>query len=64
LIKTKIPQVHFHRYAARGDQHFRRLLAVIRAYLDDLDAGRFVFRPGLGCSWCDFRDTHCRSWAG
>jgi tetratricopeptide (TPR) repeat protein len=30
--------------------HFRRLFSVIRVYLDHLDAGRFVFRPGLGCS--------------
>jgi putative RecB family exonuclease len=64
LVKTKVPQVHFHRYSARGEQHFGRLFAVIRAYLDDLDSGRFVFRPGMGCSWCDFRDTHCRSWSG
>jgi integrase len=28
--------------------------AVIRDYLDDLDARRFAFRPGLGCSMCDF----------
>ena len=64
LVKTKVPQVHFHRYPARNEQHFGRLFAVIRAYLDDLDSGRFVFRPGMGCSWCDFRETLCRSWAG
>ena len=55
IIKTKVPKVEFHRYAARNDKHFARLFAVIRAYLDDLHSGRFVFRPGLGCSMCDFR---------
>jgi putative RecB family exonuclease len=64
LIKTKTPKIETHRYAARDERHFRRLFRVIRAYLDDLDAGRFVFRPGFGCSMCDFRDTHCREWGG
>jgi putative RecB family exonuclease len=64
LIKTKTPKVENHPYAARSDRHFRRLFAVIRAYLDDLDARRFVYRPGLGCSFCDFRDSHCQSWQG
>jgi hypothetical protein len=41
-----------------------RLFAVIRAYLDDLHSERFVFRPGQGCSYCDFRERHCREWAG
>jgi putative RecB family exonuclease len=64
LVKTKVPQVHFHRYPARGERHFQRLFSVIRAYLDNLDSGRFVFRPGFMCSACEFRATHCRSWAG
>ena len=64
IIKTKKPQIAFHRFAARTDAHFRRLFAVIRAYLDDLDTGRFVYRPGFGCGMCDFRDTRCRDWCG
>ena len=64
LIKTKTPKIEFHHYAARTDAHFRRLFSVIRAYLDDLDSGRFVFRPGFGCMMCDYRDDHCRSWQG
>jgi putative RecB family exonuclease len=64
LAKTKVPQVSFHRWPARSEQHFGRLFAVIRAYLDGLHAGRFVFRPGLACSYCDFRERHCREWAG
>ena len=64
LIKTKVPQVQFHRYAARTERHFRRLFAAIRAYLDDLDRGDFVYRPGLGCSMCDFRNSHCQQWSG
>lgn len=57
LIKTKIPKVQFHRYAARNEKHLQRLFAVIRAYLDDLHSGKFLFRPGLGCMTCDFRNV-------
>jgi hypothetical protein len=64
LVKTKVPKVEIHRYAPRTDQHFRRLFSVIRAYLDDLDAGRFCFRPGLGCGMCEFRHAQCRAWGG
>ncbi len=64
LIKTKAPKVECHRYPARMVAHFRRLFAVIRAYLDGLDAGRYVFRPNFGCGVCDFRETHCRAWSG
>ncbi len=64
LIKTKSPKIETHPYAARTERQMRRLFAVIRAYLDDLDCGRFVFRPGLTCGSCDFRDSHCRSWSG
>jgi len=61
LIKTRIPKIEFHRYPARTEGHFRRLFCVIRAYLDDLDAGRFLFRPGFHCSLCDF-GPQCRAW--
>ena len=64
LIKTKTPKIEKHRYGFRTDRHFRRLFKVIRAYLDDLDSGRFIFRPGLGCGMCDFRNSFCRSWDG
>ena len=64
LVKTKTPQIQFHRYAPRSDRHFQRLFSVIRAYLDDLDRGRFIFRPGLGCSGCEFRASFCRAWPG
>ncbi len=64
LIKTKTPKIEGHRYPARTDAHFRRLFGVIREYLDALDRGRFNYRPGWGCGMCDFRDTHCRVWAG
>ena len=62
LTKTKTPKVDTFSYAARGDAHFRRLFALLRAYLDDLDRGRFVFRPGFGCGMCDYSDGECRSW--
>jgi len=64
LIKTKTPNVEIHRYPARDDRHFRRLFAVILAYLDDLHSNRFVYRPGWTCSMCNFRNTHCRAWQG
>jgi putative RecB family exonuclease len=64
LVKTKVAKIATHRYPARTDRQFRRLFSVIRVYLDDLDAGRFVFRPGLGCSMCDFRNSLCGQWAG
>ena len=31
---------------------------------DDLAAGRFNYRPGWGCSMCDYRDRVCRVWSG
>jgi len=57
LVKTKTPKIEFHRYAARDERHFRRLFAVVRAYLDDLDSGKLLFRPGFGCVMCEFRRT-------
>jgi hypothetical protein len=64
LIKTRSPRVETHRYPARTTRHYRRLYSVIRAYLDDLHAQRFVFRPGFSCATCEFRDTNCRHWEG
>ena len=64
LIKTKVPKIETHTYPARSDAHFRRLFAVIRAYLDDLHSNRFVYRPSWTCSMCSFRETHCRAWQG
>jgi ATP-dependent exoDNAse (exonuclease V) beta subunit len=64
LIKTKTPKIETHRYPVRGDAHFRRLFAVIHAYLDDLHSERYVYRPGWTCSMCDYRETYCRQWQG
>jgi len=64
LIKTKVPKVEFHAYPARTEAHIRRLFAVLREYLDALDSGRFNYRPGLHCGYCDFCQTHCRNWRG
>lgn len=64
LVKTRLATVEAYRYAARSAAHFGRLFSVIRACLDDLERGRFVFRPGFACAFCDFRETHCRLWAG
>ncbi|MCY2987619.1 MAG: PD-(D/E)XK nuclease family protein [Planctomycetota bacterium] len=64
LVKTKTPKIEFHGYPARTDVHFRRLFAVVREYLDALDAGRFNYRPGFHCGMCDFATGHCREWNG
>jgi hypothetical protein len=64
LIKTKTPRIETHRYPARSDAHFRRLFALIRAYLGDLETNRFAYRPGLGCGMCDYQDAHCKRWQG
>ena len=59
LIKTRQPKIEMHCYSARTEFHFRRLFDVIRAYLNDLDSARFMFRPGFGCSFCEFRNGPC-----
>ena len=61
LIKTKVPKIESSRFPSRSAAHFRRLFAVIRGYLDDLDSGKFVFRPGLGCDYCQVR-SQCKAW--
>jgi putative RecB family exonuclease len=63
LIKTKVAKVEFHGYPPRTEGHFKRLFAVVREYLDALDAGRFNYRPGFGCGMCDYR-TECARWGG
>ncbi|NLE38566.1 MAG: PD-(D/E)XK nuclease family protein [Pirellulaceae bacterium] len=64
LVKTRQPRVLVHRYAARTEAHFARLFALLREYVDALDARRFNYRPGWTCASCDFRETHCRQWSG
>jgi hypothetical protein len=64
LVKTKTPRIETHRFPARSDAHFGRLFALIRAYLDALRAGQFVYRPGFSCGLCDFADSNCRNWDG
>ncbi len=60
LVKTKVPQIIEYRFGPRSDEHLRRLFAVIRAYLEDLRRGDFLYRPGWTCRTCDFR-SHCVS---
>ncbi len=62
LIKTKQPSVHVERYPPRSDRHFARLFAVVREYLEALKVGRFSYRPGFACSWCDYREKGCGEW--
>jgi hypothetical protein len=58
LIKTKVPKIAYHRFAPRTTAHLQRFFQIIRAYLDDLDSGSFVYCPGFVCTMCDFRDSH------
>ncbi|MCB9873643.1 MAG: PD-(D/E)XK nuclease family protein [Planctomycetaceae bacterium] len=59
LIKTKKPKIEYREYPARTESQLRRFFQIVRAYLDDLDRGRFVHRPGFGCTMCDFSDGTC-----
>lgn len=61
LIKTKVPRAETHRFAARRALHFKRLFHVIRAYLDDLDRGTFLYRPSSACTMCEYRHGCCAS---
>jgi putative RecB family exonuclease len=59
LIKTKVPRLQFERYGPREARHFERLFDVIRAYLEAVDSNRYHIRPGIHCSFCDYRDAVC-----
>ena len=59
LVKTKTPKIEYREYPARSESQLRRFFQIVRAYLDDLDRGRFVHRPGFGCTMCDFSDGTC-----
>ena len=64
LVKTKVPRVENHRYGPRSQAHYLRLFAVIRAYLDALDAGNYYIRPSHLCAACEFSGSRCAQWAG
>ena len=59
LVKTKTPKIEYREYPARTDSQLRRFFQIVRAYLDDLDRGQFIHRPGFGCMMCDFSDGTC-----
>jgi hypothetical protein len=59
LIKTKTPRVESHSFGPRQELHFERLFCVVRAYLKALNEQAFHIRPGLECSYCDYRETTC-----
>ena len=56
LVKTKVPQIATYRYGPRSDAQIGRLFAVVKAYLEDLRRGEFLYRPGWGCRTCGFRN--------
>ena len=57
LIKTKTPKVNVEHYGPRQATHFERLFSVIRAYLDAVSSNRYHISPGLGCSFCEYREA-------
>ncbi|MCA9124937.1 MAG: PD-(D/E)XK nuclease family protein [Planctomycetaceae bacterium] len=59
LVKTKTPKIEYREYPTRTESQLRRFFQIVRAYLDDLDRGRFVHRPGFGCTMCEFSDGTC-----
>jgi hypothetical protein len=61
LVKTKIPKIDNHRFPRRTEAHFRRFFDLIRAYLDDLHANGFLYRPSWTCAMCEFRGGPCQS---
>ena len=64
LVKTKTPRVENHSFGPRSQAHYQRLCAVIRAYLDALDARIHYIRPSHLCAACEFSKTRCARWAG
>ncbi|HVX09947.1 MAG TPA: hypothetical protein VHC22_01980 [Pirellulales bacterium] len=52
-----MPQIQFRRYPALGERRLRRLLAIIREYLDCLDSGRSP-PARLGRAACKFCAGH------
>jgi CRISPR/Cas system-associated exonuclease Cas4 (RecB family) len=57
LVKTKTPKVVTYSASARTALHYRRLFAVLRAYLQAMDERRDYVRPGIECGYCDFREV-------
>lgn len=64
LVKTKTPKTQVHHYAPRDPQHFARLFAVVREYLDALERRQFNYRPGWHCATCEYAAGPCRVWSG
>lgn len=61
LVKTKVPKVETHSYAARTERDYRRFFRLVRAYMDDLHAGRVTHRPGFHCGMCEYGES-CAEW--
>ena len=61
IIKTKTPKVSVEHYGPRQVVHFERLFSVIRAYLDAISNNRYYINPGIGCSFCDYRQAACQN---
>jgi RecB family exonuclease len=53
LVKTKEPQIIWHRVSRNGEQ-LTEYLAKVGYVAREIAAGRFYKRSGMWCAWCDF----------
>jgi CRISPR/Cas system-associated exonuclease Cas4 (RecB family) len=53
LVKTKEPQIEWHRVTRTADQ-LSEYLAKVGYVAREIAAGRFYKRPGFWCAWCDY----------
>ncbi|OFZ79382.1 MAG: hypothetical protein A2583_02805 [Bdellovibrionales bacterium RIFOXYD1_FULL_53_11] len=54
LVKTKEPKIEWHTTRRNGDQ-LSEYLAKVGYVARDIGSSKFYKRPGMWCSWCDFR---------
>lgn len=54
LVKTKEPKIEWHTTRRTGDQ-LAEYLTKVGYVARDIGSAKFYKRPGMWCSWCDFR---------
>jgi putative RecB family exonuclease len=63
LVKTKVPKIIVHRLPPATEADKARFWSVAQAAIDGIYHERFYPQPGMGCSWCSFREE-CAQWTG